>query len=131
MISLMRYQKASFIYLNEAFFCISCGRQVEELKSSSQTAAQPNIVINNANSNNNNINSGGFAGRTGQEKNKWVAVLLCFFIGWLGAHRFYEGKIGTGILWLCTGGLMGVEKIIKYNADYLQMEKGNVERPAE
>ena len=55
----------------------------------------------------------------------------CFFIGWLGAHRFYEGKIGTGILWLCTGGLMGVEKIIKYNADYLQMEKGNVERPAE
>ena len=72
----MRYQKASFIYLNEAFFCTSCGRQVEELKSSSQTAAQPNIVINNANSNNNNINSGGFAGRTGQEKNKWVAVFL-------------------------------------------------------
>lgn len=64
--------------LGDAVLCTSCGRQVEELKSSSQTAAQPNIVINNANSNNNNINSGGFAGRTGQEKNKWVAVLLCF-----------------------------------------------------
>lgn len=98
----------------DAVLCTSCGRQVEELKSSSQTAAQPNIVINNANSNNNNINSGGFAGRTGQEKNKWVAVLLCFFIGWLGAHRFYEGKIGTGILWLCTGGLMGVGVLIDF-----------------
>lgn len=98
----------------DAVICTSCGRQVEELKNSSQTATQPNIVINNANSNNNNINGGGFAGKTGQEKNKWGAVLLCFFIGYLGAHRFYEGKIGTGILWLCTGGLMGVGVLIDF-----------------
>jgi TM2 domain-containing membrane protein YozV len=26
------------------------------------------------------------------------ALLLCFFLGWAGAHRFYVGKIGTGIL---------------------------------
>ena len=98
----------------DAVLCTSCGRQVEELKSSSQTAVQPNIVINNANSNNNNINSGGFAGRTGREKNKWVAVLLCLFLGYLGAHRFYEGKIGTGILWLCTLGLMGLGVLIDF-----------------
>ena len=42
------------------------------------------------------------------EKNKWVAFLLCFFLGYLGAHRFYEGKIGTGLLWLFTGGLLGI-----------------------
>ena len=31
------------------------------------------------------------------EKSKTVAALLCFFLGSLGIHRFYLGKIGTGI----------------------------------
>lgn len=89
----------------DAVLCPKCGRQVEELKTS-----QPNIVINNAN-NNSNTNGAGYAMR-GKEKNKWVAFCLCFFLGALGAHRFYEGKIGTGILWLCTLGLGGVGIII-------------------
>ena len=93
----------------DAVMCTSCGRQVEELKYSAST--QPNIVINNSN-NNTNINSGIMAG--GRMKNKWVALLLCLFLGGLGAHRFYEGKIGTGILWLCTGGLFFVGWIIDF-----------------
>ena len=42
------------------------------------------------------------------EKNRTVDLLLCIFLGGLGVHRFYEGKIGTGILWLISGGLFGI-----------------------
>lgn len=41
-------------------------------------------------------------------KSKLVTFLLCWFLGVFGVHRFYVGKIGTGILWLLTGGLFGV-----------------------
>jgi len=39
---------------------------------------------------------------------RWIAFILCFFVGVLGIHRFYVGKIGTGVLYLFTGGLFGI-----------------------
>jgi len=45
---------------------------------------------------------------------KLVAALLCFFFGVFGVHRFYAGKIGTGVLWLLTGGLCGVGALIDF-----------------
>jgi TM2 domain-containing membrane protein YozV len=42
------------------------------------------------------------------------ALLLCMFLGFLGAHRFYVGKIGTGILMLFTGGVFGVLWLIDF-----------------
>jgi TM2 domain-containing membrane protein YozV len=46
------------------------------------------------------------------DKSKTTALLLCYFIGPLGAHRFYTGKIGTGILMLLTFGGFGIWTII-------------------
>ena len=47
-------------------------------------------------------------------KNRGVAALLCFFLGFLGVHRFYVGKIGTGLLWLFTGGFFGLGALIDF-----------------
>lgn len=35
-----------------------------------------------------------------------IAWLLVTFLGAFGVHRFYLGRIWTGLLWLCTGGLL-------------------------
>lgn len=41
-------------------------------------------------------------------KSKGIAYLLWFFFGGLGVHRFYVGKVGTGILYLLTCGVFGI-----------------------
>jgi TM2 domain-containing membrane protein YozV len=51
---------------------------------------------------------------------------LCSGCGALGFHRFYLGKVGTGVLWLITGGLCGIGCI--YDAATLprQVREANV-----
>jgi phage shock protein PspC (stress-responsive transcriptional regulator) len=62
----------------------------------------------------NTSNSGGSSGcyRNKSMINKRKSLWLCLFLGWLGVHRFYEHKIETGILYLCTFGIFGIGWII-------------------
>ena len=46
------------------------------------------------------------------EKGFVPTALLCFFLGMFGVHRFYVGKIGTGVLQLVTLGDLGIWALI-------------------
>ena len=46
------------------------------------------------------------------EKNWLVALLLCLFLGGIGAHRFYAGKVGSGILYILTVGIFGIGVLV-------------------
>jgi hypothetical protein len=56
-------------------------------------------------------------------KRRRTAFLLCLCLGWLGAHRFYVGKRGTGRLYLFTSGLLFVGVI----ADLVFIVSGSFE----
>jgi len=52
---------------------------------------------------------------TGQpvsDKSRLAAALLCWFVGVLGVHRFYVGKVGTGVAMLLTCGGLGIWALI-------------------
>jgi len=49
------------------------------------------------------------------------AFLLCFFAGPLGLHRFYVGKVKTGVIQLLTLGGMGIWSLV----DFIMIIVGN------
>ncbi len=48
------------------------------------------------------------------KKNRLAALLLCFFFGVFGVHRFYVGKIVTAIIWLLTAGIVGIGVVVDF-----------------
>ena len=62
------------------------------------------------------------------ELNYTIAWVLLVFLGVFGLHRFYQGKWGTGILYLLTLGLVGVGVIYDFWTLNEQVSAGNSER---
>lgn len=87
--------------------CPSCGGFVPKAEPSVPSAGQPSIIIQNTNTNTNTLP---LVGKT--PKNKWTAFLLRLFLGVFGAHKFYEGRMGMGILYLFTFGIFGIGWLI-------------------
>ena len=92
--------------------CPKCGEQVQEYN---RAVATPNIVINNANDNANQNVAMNMMGPM-RARNKWIALALCFFLGYLGGHKFYEGKSGMGILYIFTAGVFGIGVLVDFFA---------------
>ena len=87
---------------SDCVVCPKCGKQVELLRQDA-----PQVVINNTNTNP-NVNRVSGGGMVYPQKSKITALILAIFLGGFGAHRFYVGKVGTGLLYLCTAGIGGI-----------------------
>lgn len=120
----------------ETVFCFNCGQKVaklaimcphcgvslqqqnqqftQPLQQQQPQSQQPQVIINNANTNTNtNTNTNSTVPvKPHKVCNKWAAFLLCFFLGVFGAHCFYEGRVGKGILYLFTAGCCGFGVLI-------------------
>jgi hypothetical protein len=55
-------------------------------------------------------------------KSRLAVALLAWFVGGLGIHRFYLGKIGTGILMIVTLGGLGIWTLV----DFIVAVTGNM-----
>lgn len=87
-------------------FCGACGAaQNTANPNPNQNQAQGQPVINNYYINNTN---------TVSTYSRLAALLFCLFLGVLGVHRFYVGKVGTGILWIFTGGCFGIGVLVDF-----------------
>ena len=76
----------------EAAFCPSCGARL-------RTAAMA---------------PGYAATKPVSPHSRLAALLLCFFLGCLGVHRFYVGKIGTGVAMIFTLGGLGIWVLVDF-----------------
>ena len=75
-------------------FCKNCGKEISDEAQACPGCGQPVVAVNVS------------------PKSKVAGILLCFFLGVLGVHRFYVGKIGTGVVQLLTLGGLGIWALI-------------------
>ncbi len=81
-------------------FCRSCGQIISSLAPTCPHCGAPTGVR--------------AAPPDASPKSRLAALLLCWFLGIFGAHRFYVGKIGTAILQIFTLGGLGIWTFIDF-----------------
>lgn len=55
------------------------------------------------------------------DKSKKTALILCALGGFFGLHQYYVGKIGTGLLYTCTGGFF----LVGWALDLIKIATGS------
>ena len=88
-------------------FCRECGK---EIKDNAVVCVHCGIQVGNISS-----------GESGDQKEWLVTLLLSFFVGYLGIHRFYTGHTGIGVAQLLTLGGCGIWAFI----DFIMILLGN------
>ena len=80
-------------------FCKECGKEV---KDKAVVCIHCGVAVS------------GSSNIVGDDKEWLITLLLCFFLGYLGIHRFYTGHTGIGIAQLLTLGGCGIWALIDF-----------------
>lgn len=80
----------------DIFYCLECGCQFLPVRTSINMDMDYKSAVQRTGK------------LSGVWRNKWASFFLCVSLGWLGIHKFYEGKIVMGVLYLFTLGLLGI-----------------------
>lgn len=96
-------------------FCSNCGKEITEngkfCPSCGETLEPEKVVTQPKN-------------KKVSEKNRTIAALLAFFLGGVGAHRFYVGKAGTAVLTILLTCCFGIGYIWAF-VDLIMILCGN------
>lgn len=87
-----------------AVICPQCGCPTENFNQFQQAQSNVQQTVH--------VNVTAPAAPTVSAKSRTAALVLAIFLGGLGIHKFYLGRVGMGILYLCTGGLFGIGWLI-------------------
>ena len=85
-------------------FCRKCGKEV-----SADAAFCPSCGASVRGA---SMGPGDVMGKAVSPYSRLAALLLCLFLGGLGVHRFYVGKVGTGVAMIFTLGGLGIWVLI-------------------
>lgn len=87
-------------------FCKNCGAEIDD---KAVICVKCGCSTDNATALPSNSASGAVS-----PKSRLVAFLLCTFVGMLGVHRFYLGRVGSGIAMIFTLGGLGIWLLIDW-----------------
>ncbi len=90
-------------------FCSNCGKEV-----SAQAVSCPGCGHPLKAGSSGAMAPGYSSEKSVSPKSRLAALLFCLFLGWLGIHRFYVGKAGTGVLMILTAGGFGIWALIDF-----------------
>jgi len=98
-------------------YCAQCGKELPAEASFCPACGAPVHVPVRAAA----MEPGYRADKAVSPHSRLACLLLCFFLGWLGVHRFYVGKTGTGVAMIFTVGGLGIWTLI----DFIMIVVGN------
>jgi len=86
-------------------FCRNCGAEIDD---------KAVICVKCGCSTTNNVNSAFTTKSDVSDKSRLIAFLLAFFVGVIGVHRFYLGRVGSGVAMIFTLGGLGIWAMIDW-----------------